>query len=392
MIILDEPYVSDLLKNSIAEMGVNVLKNRTSIEQNFSADVNLLSDEEFIKTMKEQEKYKIYSNSENSIEWAINNLGFTGIPEKILLFKNKTSFRKLLENVYPDFFYLEVDFDELDKLDITKLRKPFILKPAVGFFSAGVYRVNSNEQWGSILHSLKKEMDEIKYMFPDHVFSSKKFIIEEYIEGKELAIDAYYNSSGKPVILNILEHVFSSGDDVEDKVYHTSKKTIDTYHSVIQDLLRTIGELTGLQDFPFHIEVRLDEQNRPIPIEVNPIRFAGWCTTDIAYYAYGINVHKYFHEELEPEWDSVLRDKEGKIYCLAIAKNPKDIDIEDIEMFDYQGLASSFEKTLELRKLDYTKYPVFAFIFTETREDNWDEIESFLRSDLKEHISLKSKI
>ena len=199
----------------------------------------------------------------------------------------------------------------------------------------------------------------------------------------------------------------------------TSKKTIETYLEAALELLRQINEAaklwnyevrgselpdeglqgTGLRDFPLHIELRVDKNNRLVPIEVNPIRFAGWCTADIAYYAYGINVHRYFLEGLEPDWKEILKckdeaqesEKDNSTYCLLIAKKPDEIKTEDIEAFDYEGFVSCFEKPLELGKLDYRQYPVFAFLFTETRNNNWEEIERYLRADLKGHIRVKTR-
>lgn len=109
---------------------------------------------------------------------------------------------------------------------------------------------------------------------------------------------------------------------------------------------------------------------------MNPIRFAGWYTADIAYYAYGINVNRYFLEGLEPDWKEILKGKDEaqesendkSTYCLLIAKKPDEIETGDIEAFDYEGLVSHFEKPLELRKLDYRQYPVFAFLFTKNEE------------------------
>ncbi|MDY9926210.1 ATP-grasp domain-containing protein [Methanosarcina sp.] len=422
MIILDEPYVSRILKDTITEMKLPVLKNATSECLGFSKDVKLLEDAEFIELLKNQKTCKIYSNSEISLVWIANNLGFTGILEKIGLFKDKFRFRQLIEHIYPDFSYLEVEFENLDKLDIETIRKPFIIKPAIGFFSSGVYKVSNREEWENVLPALKQEMEAAGRLFPTQVLSSWKFVLEDYIEGPELAVDAYYNGEGKPVVLNILEHLFQAKDDVEDKVYVTSKKTIETYLEVTLELLRQINEATklwdselqgselpdaglkgsglqepGMRDFPLHIEFRVDKNNRLVPIEVNPIRFAGWCTADIAYYAYGINVHRYFLEGLEPDWRKILKDKyeaqenekNNRTYCLLIAKKPDDIEMEDIEAFDYEGFVSRFEKPLELRKLDYRQYPVFAFLFTETRNSNLGEIDRYLKTDLKEYVRVK---
>lgn len=422
MIILDEPYVSRILKDTITEMKLPVLKNATSECLGFSKDVKLLEDAEFIELLKNQKTCKIYSNSELSLVWIANNLGFTGILEKIGLFKDKFRFRQLIEHIYPDFSYLEVEFENLDKLDIETIRKPFIIKPTIGFFSSGVYKVSDREEWENVLPALKQEMEAVGGLFPTQVLSSWKFVLEDYIEGPELAVDAYYNGEGKPVVLNILEHLFQAKDDVEDKVYVTSKKTIETYLEVTLELLRQINEATklwdselqgaelpdaglkgsglqepGMRDFPLHIEFRVDKNNRLVPIEMNPIRFAGWCTADIAYYAYGINVHRYFLEGLEPDWREIIKDKyeaqenekDNGTYCLLIAKKPDDIEVEDIEAFDYEGFVSRFEKPLELRKLDYRQYPVFAFLFTETRNINLGEIDRYLKTDLKEYVRVK---
>jgi len=407
LIILEEPYVSRLLKDTIIEMKLSVLKNKTSERLGFDKYIRLLRDEEFIELLIREETCKIYSNSEISLAWIGDNLGFTDISEKIGLFKDKLRFRKLIENIYPDFFYKGVEFGRLEELDIECIRKPFIIKPAVGFFSAGVYKVSTCEEWEKVLKALKQEMEAIKGLFPVQVFSSGKFVIEDYIEGPELAVDAYYNSKGKPVVLNILEHLFPSEDDVEDKVYVTSKKIIKNYLEATLELLSKINEAaklrdsglqeSGLRNFPLHIELRVDKQKKLIPVEVNPVRFAGWCTADIAYHAYGINVHRYFLEGLEPDWSEVLKnrdetqkeEKDDRTYCLLIAKKPGDIETKDIEAFDYEGFVSRFEKPLELRKLDYRQYPVFAFLFTETKNSNWEEIDRYLRADLKEHIKMK---
>lgn len=59
------------------------------------------------------------------------------------------------------------------------------------------------------------------------VLDTGKFIIEENIEGEEFAVDAYFNSKEKPVILNILKHIFSSENDVSDRVYFTSKSVME---------------------------------------------------------------------------------------------------------------------------------------------------------------------
>lgn len=386
MIILDHPYVSEFLKNTVAEMQIPVLNNEMALGLDSSESFKLLEEAEFIEHMKETGVCRLYSNSENSIDWISENLDFTGLPEKIELFKNKIKFRELLERIYPDFQYQGVEFEDLDEIRVEDLKKPFIIKPAVGFFSLGVHKVSADEEWAQVLQSIKAEVEELRGLYPEQVLDTEQFIIEECIEGEEFAVDAYFNSEGRPVVLDVLKHVFSSEKDVSDRVYLTSKEIIETYRENMEDLLKEIGKLTGLRNFPLHIELRIGKDRRIQPIELNPMRFAGWCTTDIAHFAYGINTYKYFIEGLEPDWPGLLEGKDEKNYCLIVLDKTGDLSSKAIKAFDYEKLLLDFERPLELRKADHEKYNVFGFLFTETGAENWEEIDRILKSDLSEYI------
>ncbi len=389
MIILDHPYVSEFLKDTAAELQIPVLKNEMAAGLNTKKGLRLLEEAEFIELIKEKGECSLYSNSENSIGWISENLGFTGLPEKIELFKNKIKFRELLERIYPELYFKGVEFEQLDEIRVEEIEKPFIIKPAVGFFSLGVHKVSTNEEWDSVLKSIKAEVDEIRGLYPVQVLDAGKFIIEGNIEGEEFAVDAYFNSEGKPVVLNIFKHIFSSENDLSDRVYFTSKTVMETHREAVEDLLKEIGKLVGLRNFPLHIELRIAEDRRIQPIELNPMRFAGWCTTDIAHFAYGINTYRYFLEQLEPDWKTILADKEGKSFCLVILNRPAYLNLKEVKAFNYEKLLSDFEKPLELRKVDHEKYGFFGYMFTETRDSGWSEIERILKSDLKEYITFK---
>ncbi|MDY9925418.1 ATP-grasp domain-containing protein [Methanosarcina sp.] len=389
MLILDHPYVSEFLKDTAAELQVPVLKNEMATGISTKKRLKLLDKAEFIEFIKEKGECSLYSNSENSIGWISENLGFTGLPEKIELFKNKIKFRQLLERIYPDFYFQGVEFEKLDEIRVEEIKKPFVIKPAVGFFSLGVRKISTNEEWSLVLQHIKAEVEEIKGRYPVQVLDTGEFIIEENIEGEEFAVDAYFNSAGKPVVLNILKHIFSSENDVGDRVYFTSKAVIETYRETVEDLLKEIGKLAGLRNFPLHMELRIGNDRRVQLIELNPMRFAGWCTTDIAHFAYGINTYRCFLEQLEPEWDKILAGKEGNSFCLVILNKPAEVISKNVKAFDYEKLLSDFEKPLELRKADHEKYGLFGYVFTETKDSSWGEIERILKSDLKEYITFK---
>lgn len=377
MFIIDKPYVSDLLKNTINRNEYKVLKNDCSLK---SGDYDILFDDnQMIEAYKANKL--LYLNSENSIDWIINKLPFSDLPEYISVFKNKYLFRELIGNIYPDFYFREVNLEDLKSIDIETIKKPFVIKPTVGFLSMGVYTIRKNEDWEKTIEEIMDDVIKFKDVFPKEVIDTNKFIIEEYIDGTEYAFDAYYNNEGKPVIINILKHVFASSEDVSDRLYITSKEIIEEYQKRFQSFLEQIGEIINMKNFPLHVEVRVKDDTI-IPIEINPVRFAGWCTTDIAYYAYGINPYEYLMEAKEPDWKNILTNKEGKIYSLVIMDKPKSIEAKNIKGFDYDKLASKFEKILEMRKTDINKYPIFGYLFAETRKENYSELENILKNDL----------
>ncbi len=390
LLILDKPYVSKFLEKTILEMNLPILKTELIEEFNLDKNIIFLNSNEFINKVKKEQEVLIYTNSENPINWIVNNLSFTDLPKKINLFKDKLKFRRLLRNIYPNFFYREVRFDELEEIDIKEIKTPFIIKPAIGFFSIGVYKVNNALEWKNVVKKLKAEKNKMSSNYPIEVINTNKFIIEENIEGEEFAIDIYYDKKGKPVILNILKHIFSSSEDVSDRIYITSKQIIEKYHDLFLNFLFEMGDLVNLKGFPMHIEFRVNKDENIIPIEVNPMRFAGWCTTDIANYAYGINVYEYFFKQKEPQWEEILENKKDKIYSIVVADLPKDIKLKDIKEIDYDKFKSYFENPLEMRKIDYAKYGVFAFLFAETSSNNWKELDGILNLDLKQYLKLKN--
>ena len=389
MIILDKPYVSDYLKKTATDHQFPVLANDYSKSLQLNSSTKFYSDEEAVNHYKATPNARIYSNSENSIQWIAQHLNGTNLPEKINWFKDKVAFRKLTEKFFPEVFYRSVNIKEIDKIEIQDLPIPFVIKPAVGFFSLAVYPVQSYDEWPVVKEKLKKEIRKAALLFPSEVLNSTTLIIESFIPGIEFAFDAYYDENGIPTILNILKHEFASIDDVSDRVYVTSKDIMEKYLPPFTDFLDTLGALIELKNFPLHVEVRVDENGKLVPIEVNPLRFGGFCTTaDLTPYAWGFNPYAAFFQNFKPDWNDILKDKAGKLFALIVLDNSTGLKSEEIKSFDYQKLLSGFEKTLELRKLDHSEYPLFGFVFTETREDNFEELASILQSDLREFCQL----
>ena len=386
MIILDGPYVSDFLIDTLRKNQIPVLNN-PFIKKINSKGVKLLSDTEAVQSIVVQHD-PLYTNSENAIGWISDNLQETDLPKQINLFKNKEKFRKLISKLYPDFNYTKVAFNDLNKLDIETIQKPFVVKPNVGFFSMGVHIIKNYNDWKKALELLDEEMQAVKELYPLQVMDATEFIIESYIKGKEYAVDCYFNKKGEPVVLNILEHQFSSTDDVSDRLYYTSTTIIKGLKDSVGQFLKELNDLAGLTNFPLHIEIRIDN-DMIIPIEGNPMRFGGWCTTaDLAYHAYGFNPYLYYVEQNEPDWDTIIKTLDDSIYSIIILNNATGYSANQIKYFDYDKLLANFENPLDLRKINYYQYPLFGFLFTKTSRDDFAELNAILKSDLKEYIYL----
>ncbi len=384
MILLDKPYVSKFLKETIVKYNFPVLDTGNVIE---NGELSLLSSEQIVQQFRENENSRIYTNSENSINWVVNHLGFTKLPEYINVFKNKVEFRKLIQGMYPNFFFKETSFQNIDEIQLNELPMPFIIKPSVGFLSLGVHKVVNEADWVRVKQSIREEFTDAQALFPIEVVNTSSFLIEEVIAGEEFAFDAYFDENGEPVVLGILKHLFSSDKDVSDRVYYTSKELIKSYLPQFTKFVEELGKRAELKNFPVHIEVRVDENGKLIPIEVNPMRFGGWCTTaDLTYLATGLNPYHCFLCNSKPNWKQIFEEMDDEIYSLIILDNSTKIPSEKITQFDYDKLLGRFCNPLELRKIDYKKYSIFGMLFTKTPQDKFVEVEEILVSDLLEFV------
>jgi len=390
MFFVDKPYVSDFFKQTVKDNAIPVVATSSANQLQLYKGTTLISEERAIEMMQEIKPLSIYTTSENSIGWISEHLSFSDLPAKIELFKDKLKFRQLTGSLFPDFYFQGVNLDALSNVQFDELPLPFIIKPTVGFMSMGVYKVANEEEWIAAIASITAEIEQVKDLYPDSVLDTSSFIIEQCINGEEFAVDVYYNSAGEAVVLGILKHFFSSDADVSDRVYISSKEIIEQNLTEFTEFADKIGRLAEVKNFPVHIELRRDNDGTILPIEVNPMRFGGWCTTaDISFLAYGFNPYLYYYKQQKPDWSQLLQGKEGKLYSVVVLDNSTGYEIDAIRSFDYDKLLTKFKKPLELRRIDFQQYPVFGFLFAETEEQGFAELQDILESDLREFISLR---
>ncbi len=388
MILLDRPYVSSFLQQSLVRYNIPAIATPAFNALPVADNVPTITEAKAIASLLSASHPHLLCNSENAIEWIMTNLGASELPGKIQLFKDKCAFRALLAEHFPDFFYAEVATADLPSIDTSRWPWPIIVKPTIGFFSMAVHRVDNPQQWQTTVEKIQHEVATFQEQYPQQVLDGTRFIVEQCIEGEEYAVDAYYDDQGAAVVLNVLHHRFSSGDDVGDRIYTTSADMVLRLLQPLSDLLTTIGTAADLHNFPVHLEVRITPAGQVIPIELNPMRFAGWCTTDIAYNAHGINPYQYYFENLRPDWEQIDAINGDRLTSFILLERPAHIRAEQIKSFDYVRILEELDHPIELRKVNFLHYPVFGIVFTHTLADEQEELDQLLVADMTDYIEL----
>jgi hypothetical protein len=392
MIILDKPFVSKFLQETIRTHHIPVFRTKEAESLPLDPAIPFLSEEAFVQQFHATDSPILYASSENSISWIQQHLGDTGLPAHIQLFKNKFAFRQLMAHRYPNFQFIKVRYEDLKTFDLgqSPMSFPFIIKPVVGFFSIGVYHISNQAEWEETIEKMEQDLANNADVFPQEVLNNSEFILEEYIVGEEFAVDVYFDKESNPVILNIYHHYFASEADTGDRMYVTSKEIIEKYRKKFADVLTDIGHSAEIKHFATHIELRVSPNGENIGIiEVNPMRFAGFCVGDLVYYAYGVNSYTCFLDQCAPDWDSLLEGKDGKIYGFVLGDFPHDLTRDEVASIDYDKFLQKFKRPLNLRKIDFRSYPIFAILFVEFDAAHPEEMQAVLQDDFRDCIVLK---
>lgn len=212
--------------------------------------------------------------------------------------------------------------------------------------------------------------------YAESALGEGSFLIESYLEGTEFAIDAFFDESGEAVVLDVLRHEFANAADTSDRCYITGASVINAHASDFALWLTEVNGYVGAKNFPVHVEARMS--NGVItPIEFNPLRFAGICGTEVAYHAYGFHTYDYFLRDIRPNWNELLKGKEGKLYCMGYLPAPEELATGKCT-FDYDGFLSHFGGLQAFHRFDPRETGALGFIFLEAEESSETE-RAFLR-------------
>ena len=360
MIFLNTKYVSPLLQEALVnnEVAIFDLQQQSIIRPSDKPMVGILNAEVAFSAYKAHYPH-------------------TQATQLAELFKNKIAFRKHLATHHSGFFFKELTFKELHTIDASVLSYPLIIKPAVGYSSVGVYRIDDAKNFLQTLNKLEQTMLAATDKDTLH---NQYYLLESYISGQEFAVDMYYNDALEPVILNIFTRMFKDAHDMSDRIYYTSKEIMAQYLAPITNYLKELQAVFQIQEpMPLHIELRIDETGHIMPIEVNPLRFAGEGTTELGYFAYNVNPYDYFFQNKKPNWPALLEQMDEQIYCFTCAAfetMPAEDELYDI---NHEQLKTHFSNILEYRHLPKEASSTFAVIFYSC--DSLDMLQPILTLD-----------
>lgn len=378
MVILERPFVSDLMVDTLKKNNIPVLRNAMAEER--VADGTILSDREFSEEYAH--RGKLYTVSENALGWIYEHIDDKRFIDSISLVKDKAAFRSICRDIYPDFFFKEVNINEMAELDTGSITFPCVIKPSVGFLSKGVFVVHNPEEYKKAAASLLNDFATAGAGFPEFVVGRTRFLIEEYIHGEEFAVDTYFDENEAPAILNIFHHKFMDESDTSDRLYMTSKVLFDKYEGPFTQFLTSLNSTLHLRNFPMHIEFRYDGK-KAVPIEINPLRFTGFCLNELQVFISGQHPMLSYLRGTHVSKEEMWQGKETLTYAFTVLDLPAGCE----EMtFDEEKFRADFPGVIDVRLVPDKSSGVAATVFLRTETANESAFDRIMSLDMREYM------
>lgn len=378
MVILERPFVSDLMVETLEKNDIPVLKNEMS-ELRVS-NGRVLTDSEFCEEYKKTGK--LYTVSENALGWIYEHIDDKRFLDSISLVKDKAAFRSICRDIYPDFFFKELNINEMKNIDINTVVFPCVIKPSVGFLSKGVFVVHDEKEYREVVDILLNDFAKSGGGFPEFVVGKSRFLIEEYICGEEYAVDTYYDENGTPVILNIFHHKFMDESDTSDRLYLTNKNLYDQYEETFMQFLTSLNNTLHLKNFPMHIEFRYDGK-KAVPIEINPLRFTGICLNELQVFISGQHPMLSFLRGMHVSKAEMWQGREDYTYAFGVLEMPASVDGKT---FNEEKFRADFHGVLDVRRVPDRSAGVAATVFVRTETANILDLDRIMSLDMREYV------
>jgi biotin carboxylase len=203
-------------------------------------------------------------------------------PQAVQKCRNKFEFRKALRNsglLAPGFhrFALERDPQTL----LRHVQFPCVLKPLALSASQGVIRADNEVQFREAFHRIRSllETPAIRILKDP---SNQYLMVEDYIEGKEVALEGLL-SKGRLRVLALFDKPDSlEGPFFEETIYVTPSRNSKRMQRRIADCASAAAQALGLRDGPVHAEFRTNKRGVWI-LELAARSIGGLCSRTLRF-------------------------------------------------------------------------------------------------------------
>jgi CRP-like cAMP-binding protein len=321
---------------------------------------------------------RVLITSENVLDPVLQRLDDPGRAALIRSLKDKHRCREMMAAHYPDLFFRRVALDRLEELDLPAGRR-FVVKPNRGYFATAVKIVDADSDLAAVRDAIAAEVARNAAVFAPSVLSDADVVVEEFIDGEEYAVDMFFDGAGKPVIVNLYHHPIPENPDYLHALYYTSKPVFDALHDRLIDWFAVLNETLGARDFPIHGEFRLGSKGL-VPIELNPLRFGGDGLAELAYHAFGINPYIAFATGTAPDWPTLWRGREDRIYTWMMGYVGSEVDVASHRP-NIGAFQSLFANILSDTLLNYEAHLGFSVVYSEERD--MDRVHRLVNTDFQ---------
>lgn len=214
----------------------------------------------------------VMSVKEQSVVWtsaAASRLGLPGLsPDVAIAARDKSLMRKLFANsglAVPRNCVVEQESD-LEKCHA--LSFPCVVKPASGYNSAGVQRVENFTQLRNAVANVNQLNLDVYHHHSWHQSGYfAKVLVEEFINGPEYVVEMFA-VGGEIHALNCGYKGQPQGPYFEESIYLCPPDAAPEVIAKIQNVAIAGMKALGLSDGPGHCELRLDPEGTPVILEI----------------------------------------------------------------------------------------------------------------------------
>ena len=211
--------------------------------------------------------------------------------ESINLSMNKYESRKIFNSLLD----IKVNNEIINNIDDvhTFINKngTSVLKPIYGTASKSVLKINNVE----------KNKEQIEKLMQDCF--DQDLVIEEYIDGKEYALEGTIINSELKKIVIFDKPVEYKHPYFEESIYITPSELSSEAEKRVVSIVDKACKKIGLEDGPVHVEFKINE-NQIFIIEINPRMIGGLCSRCLSFGLFKVSLeeiilHAFMNNELK---------------------------------------------------------------------------------------------